>query len=181
MNKIFFLTVAFSLLVTVSTTIYPPWAFTDPQIKDIKKLIKGTQEPVNKLCKVGWHLMSTWSLDQWGFSSGCVRNDANCGNFDLLTGNCKLCKWSTNVTKDAVYGDWCHVTWYAWLYFYLGLFFGIALLVMTIVACKSCCTQNRAYKKMKDVEIEDCHVEMVSQGSYSEEDSYVHYSNPYHH
>jgi hypothetical protein len=180
MNKIFFLTVAFSLLVTVCQA-YPPWNLTPPEIANIKKLMKGTHKPVDGKCQVGWHKMSTWSLDQWGFSSGCVRNDANCANFDVLTGHCKLCKWATKLKKDAIFGDWCSVTWYAWLFFYMLLFFGIGLLVMTIVACKSCCTQNRAYKKMKDVEIEDCHVEMVSQGSYSEEDSYVHYSNPYHH
>jgi hypothetical protein len=178
MNKIFFLTVALSLLVSVSTTvnIYPPWAFTDAQIKEIKKMIKGTGKQVNGKCEKGFHKMSTWSQDQWGFSSGCVRNDANCGNFDYIKGNCKLCKWSTNMTKDPVYGDWCHVTWYAWLYFYLALFLGIALLVMTAIACKTYFAQKKAYKKL-----EDSHVEMVSQDSYSEEDSHVRYNNPYHH
>jgi hypothetical protein len=177
MNKIFFLTVALSLVVSVSTSIYPPWAFTDPQIKAIKKFIKGTGKEVDGKCQRGFHKMSTWSQDQWGFSSGCVRNDANCGNFDWLKGNCKLCKWSTNMTKDAIFGDWCHVTWYAWLYFYLALFFGIALLVMTIIACKMCFTKKRAYNKMND----DSHVELASQDSHSEDDSHVRYNNPYHH
>ena len=176
MNKISFLTVALLLLVSVSAT-YPPWTFTKTQEKAIKKLMKRTQDPVNKLCMVGWHKMSTWSLDQWGFSSGCVRNDTNCGNFDLLTGHCKKCKWSNELKKDATYGDWCYVTWYAWLYFYMLLFFGIALLVLTILAIKSCCTKKRSYNQMQDG---DGH-ELVNQHSYEEEHGYGHNQNPYHH
>jgi hypothetical protein len=182
MNKISFLTVALLLLVSVSCA-YPPWGYTPAQIATIKGLMKRVQEPVNKLCKLGWHLQSSMSLSQWGFDSGCVRNDANCGNFDLLKGHCKACKWGSDLMEDATYGNWCSVTWYAWLLFYMALFFGIALLVMAVLAIMSCLRGNKGYKKMDDTQSPERHVEMVSEDScsYEEENSHVNYNNPYHH
>merc|ERR1712085_88543 len=125
--------------------------------------------------------MGTWSPDQWGFSSGCVRNDANCSNF--ISGSCKSCKWGHGKNVDGTFGDWCYVTWYAWLLFYFFLFFGIGLLICTILACKTCCAQNRKYKKMTNVEAEDCHVELAEHHSEEEQsysDDHVRYSDPYH-
>ena len=186
MNKIFSLTVALTLLVSISC--YPPWSMTTTQQDAVKKMMKVVQkESVAKTCLQGWHKMSTWSLDQWGFDSGCVRNDANCANFDMLNGHCKKCHYfhKLSAAASSTTGTWCYVTWYAWLFFYAMLFFGIGLLICTMVACKMCCAQNKKYKKMTNVQLEDCHVEMVSQSSCSlddySEDSHVRYSNPYQH
>merc|ERR1712166_27210 len=183
MNKIFFLTVVLTLSLSVSC-VYPPWKFTSAQEKAIKKLMKTSQDAVGGKCQVGWHKMSTWSLKQWGFSDGCVRNDANCQNFDMLSGHCKKCTYWSNSQADTTFGNWCGVTWYAWLFFYMWLLFEILVLVLVVLACKMCCSQNRKYKKQTNVSAEEVHVEMVSQSECSyEEDSHSreYYSNPYQH
>jgi hypothetical protein len=185
MNKIFSLTLALTLLLSVSS--YPDWGMTPAQEEEVKKMMTVVQkESTAKTCLKGWHKMSTWSLDQWGFDSGCVRNDANCANFDMLNGHCKKCHVFTKMasTADSPTGTWCYVTWYAWLFFYGMLFFGIAILICTMIACKQCCAQNKKWKKAKNVELEDCHVEMVYQVDRSHDDSsddHVRYSNPYQH
>lgn len=80
----------------------------------------------------------------------CVENRENCKNFDIDTGNCKKCEWSSDMV-NSVSGNYCEYVWWKMFLVILGvIILGFLLLGFIIFGLKHVfCPSKKKKNKLK--------------------------------